>query len=479
MGQSTFRSLFRAAGPPCLLFWAVLAGVSPAHAGARQSVAEQTDAVLYRVFLRDGGMLVSYGEFAHMGDRVVLSIPIGGTNSSPVLHLVTIQSADVDWDRTNSYAQAARSRRYADTRGEIDYGKLTRDVADALFQAGSVADPARRLALAEAARNQLVEWPQQHFGYRAEEIAQMSAWLDQVVSELRVAAGQSRFELTLVASTPAAAPPVQLLPSPDFRERVDSALVAARKTADSAERISLLRAVMDSLQPVAPAGSWMASLHADVSAQLDVELKTDRAYADLTKQTLTRASWYADRADVRGLESLVRSVLEADTRLQRARPTDVAGLLAALDARIDGARRLRLAHDAWVLRTALLRTYWQEIRQGMDRLLGVRIWLTDVRQLAGPSPDALRRLAFDAEYAGHQIAKVKPPAEVASAHSTLGSASRMAVRAAKARLDALRSGSMEGAWEASSAAAGALLLLDQSVLELRKITREPSPLRTR
>jgi hypothetical protein len=107
MGQSTFRSLFRAAGPACLLFWAVVAVVSPAHAGARQSVAEQTDAVLYRVFLRDGGMLVSYGEFAHMGDRVVLSIPIGGTNSSPVLHLVTIQSADVDWDRAVAFRVGA------------------------------------------------------------------------------------------------------------------------------------------------------------------------------------------------------------------------------------------------------------------------------------------------------------------------------------------------------------------------------------
>jgi hypothetical protein len=467
--------LTRAVAVALLVVSAGVADASVAYAGGHQTVAEQTDAVLYRVFLRDGGVLVSFGEFSRVGDRVVLPIPIGGTNSSPILHVVTIQAADVDWERTDSYANAARARRYADTRGEVDYAKLTREVADALFQAGSVEDAGKRLALAEAARTQLVEWPQHHYGYRAEEIAQMTAWLDQVVSELRVAAGQSRFELTLVANTLPSAPPVQLLPSPDFKERVDYALVAAKKTPDAAERVSLLRAVLDTLQPVAPPGSWMASLHADVSAQLEAELKTDRAYANLTKQTLTRAASYAARADVRGLEALVRTVLEADSTLQRARPAEMAGLLAALDARIDAARRLRLAQDAWVLRTALLRTYWQEIRQGLDRLLGVRLWLTDVRQLAGPSPDALRRLAYDAEYAGHELAKVKPPAEVASAHSTLASACGMAVRAARSRLDALRSGSMDGAWEASSAAAGALLLLDQAVLELRKITREPKP----
>jgi hypothetical protein len=153
----------------------------------------------------------------------------------------------------------------------------------------------------------------------------------------------------------------------------------------------------------------------------------------------------------------------------------VAGLLAVLDAKIDAARRLRLARDAWVLRAALLKTYWRDVRQGLDRLLGVRLWLTDVRQLAGPSPDALRRLAYDAEVAGHELGKVQAPSEVASAHSALANSCRMAVRAAKTRLDALRSGSMDAAWEASSAAAGALLLLDQAVEDLRRITREPPP----
>ena len=445
------------------------------HASAGQAAAGQTDAVLYRIYLRDGGTLVSYGDFARVAERVVVSIPIGGTNSSPVLHLVTIADKDVDWERTDAYAHAARARRYADTRGEHDFARLTREVADTLYQAGLVEDAAKRVELAESARKQLVEWPQQHYGYRAEDLAGMTSWLDQVVSELRVAAGLSGFELTLVARAPTALPAVQLLPAPDFRERTEFAIAAARKAADPAERVSLFRAVLDSLQLAAPDGSWMSALRTQISSELAAELTIDRAYSELAKKTLSRAGWYAARADVRGLESLVRSVLDEDQKLQRSRPADITGLLAVLDARIDAARRFRLARDAWALRAALIRSYWQEIRQGLDKLLGVRLWLTDVRQLAGPSPDALRRLAYDAESAGHQLAKIRAPAEVAAAHSTLAAASGMAVRAAQTRLDALRSGSMEVAWEASSAAAGSLLLLDQAVKDLRRITREPAP----
>ena len=471
-----FSALWRRIRSVGVVLVIVSAAAVPAAAGdsaIAQTLAAQTDAALYRVFLRDGGALVSYGEFALVGANVVLSIPIGGTESSPVLQLVTIDETKVDWERTNAYAQAARARRYADTRGEQDFAKLTRDVADVLYQAGLVDDPAKRLALAESARRQLLDWPQHHHGYRADELTQMTTWLDQVVSELRVAAGLSRFELTLVARTPPPSSPVELLAAPDFRERVETAMLAARSTRDTDQRVSLLRAILDTLQPAAATDSgWIAGLHKDASALLSAELQTDRVYADLTARIVGRAARYADRADVRGLESLVRAVLDQDAKLQNARPAAVSGLLAMLDARIDAARRYRLALDAWALRTVLLQTYWQEVREALDRVLGLRLWLVDVRQLAGPSPDALRRVAYEAEHSQRQLAKIKAPAEVANAHSTLGSACGMAVRAARTRLEALRSGRMETAWEASSAAAGALMLLDHSVQELRRITKE-------
>jgi hypothetical protein len=433
------------------------------------------DAVLYRVFLTDGTAMVSYGEFARVADHVVVSVPIGGTEEKPLIHLLTIAESEVDWERTNAYAQAARAKRYADTQGPADFSALSWAVADILAQVGQVEDAAKRLALAESARRQLVEWPAQHHGYRADEITQMTTWLDQVVSELRIAAGQARFDLALVAAPSLATPAAQLLPSPSLRERVEFGMIAARRATDSTERVSLLRAVLEALQPHAGDGAWTAAMHARASAELAVELKADRAYAELTNRALASAEPYVRRADVRGLESLVRAVLDQDRKLQRARPAEIAALLATLDARIDAARRLRLARDAWALRSAVVREYWGNVRTGVDRMLGLRSWLADVRQLAGPAPKSVRRLAEVAGVAGRELGSVQPPAEAATVHARLIAASGLAARAAAARLDALRTANMETAWQASSAAAGALMLLDEAVQEVQRIIVAPRP----
>ena len=445
------------------------------------AAARAADAVLYRVFLKDGSVLVSYGEFASVADHLVLSMPIGGTDAVPVLHLVSVPLKEIEWERTNAYAQAARARRYADTQGENDFARLTREVADMLYQVGSIDNAAKRLVLAEEARQRLIEWPQSHYGYRATELAQLTTFLDQVVSELRVAAGQTRFDLALVAAAPpSVVPTVDLLPSPSFRERLEFGLAAAKATAEPAQRVSLLRAVLDVLAPSEGpefAGSWMHAMRDRAAAELDAELRTERAYGDVRARALARATVFEKRADVRGLESVVRWVLDEDARLQRVRPAEVAALLAALDAKLDSTRRFRLAVDAWTLRSEMLKQYWAMVRSGLDRFLGVRPWLTDVRQLAGPSPGALKQLSQHVTYAQRELARVQPPAEVAAAHSTLVAAAGMAVRAASSRFDAIRSGNMDVAWQASSAAAGSLILLDQSIAELRRITRAPQPTR--
>jgi hypothetical protein len=458
---------------------AVLCGTIFAAAASAQAAATAAPAVLYRVFLADGGVLVSYGEFARVADRVVLSIPVGGTEASPVLHVISIAEKDVEWPRTNAYAQAARARHYAATQGEADFAKLTRQVADTLYQVGSTDDPTKRVGLAETARRQLFEWPQTHFGYRAEELKQMTTWLDQVVSELRVAAGQSSFDLALVSNV--VAPPVaatEILPAPTLRERLESGFAAARLTADTSQRVSLLRSILDVLAPSAGpgfAGSWMADLRSRVEADLAVEAGHDRNYAQLKTRALARATVFQRRADVRSLESIVRWVLDEDVRLTKARPDDVAALLATLDLKLDQTRRLRLARDAWALRVEVLNRYWRDVRTGLDRLLGVREWLTAVRHLDGPSPTTLRVLSRNVGNAQRELAAVQAPPEVAAAHSTLLAAAGMAVRAAATRLDAARSVSMDTAWQAASAAAGALMLLDQSIEELRRITRQPQP----
>ena len=243
-----------------------------------------------------------------------------------------------------------------------------------LYKIGSTADPATRLEMAESARKQLVEWPQYHYGYRADELGQMTTWLDQVVSELRVAAGKSSFDLALVAVHAGASrsPTSNLLPAPSFRERLELGLRAARVTPEPAQRTALLRAILDVLAPTDRPefkGSWMEELRLRAAGELAAEVRIDNAYADLRTRALARAAVFQKRADVRGLQGVVQWVLAQDARLEGGRPADVAALLATLDVKLDAARRFRLALDAWALRTEILKGYWARVRFGLDQFL--------------------------------------------------------------------------------------------------------------
>ena len=69
-----------------------------------------TSRVLFRVFLSDGRVLSSYGEWARLDDRVIFSMPTQLTRDPVELHLVTIPSQRVDWPRTEAYAESVRAR---------------------------------------------------------------------------------------------------------------------------------------------------------------------------------------------------------------------------------------------------------------------------------------------------------------------------------------------------------------------------------
>ena len=82
------------------------------------------------------------------------------------LHLVTLASDRVDWDRTTRYADSARASRYISTRAEQDYATLTDEVAQALEDISKVDDAPQRLAIVERARKLLAEWPGRHYNYK-------------------------------------------------------------------------------------------------------------------------------------------------------------------------------------------------------------------------------------------------------------------------------------------------------------------------
>ena len=114
--------------------------------------AAPPEATLFRVFLVDGTTLVSYGEYARVADRVVLSLPLGGTPAAPRLQLLSIPATSVDWDRTDAYADAARAARFAATRGPDEYALLQQAVARALSDIAVTTDADRKLAMAVEAR---------------------------------------------------------------------------------------------------------------------------------------------------------------------------------------------------------------------------------------------------------------------------------------------------------------------------------------
>ena len=440
------------------------------------------DAILYRIFLRDGSTMVSYGDFARVGDRVVFSVPIG-TAARTQLQLVSISEDRVDWQLTERYAEAARTKHYADTRGEDEFNLLSNDVARALNDVALTSDPAQRVALADKARQQLADWPASHYGYRASDVAQLSTLLDEVVSELRVAAGQSRFDLKLVAPT-MVPPTVDLLPSPSLRENIELAFTAARVASEPAERVSLLDSIvrtLESAEPSEPATNgtpdktdvWVDAAKVRATAQLMAEKRVDRAYADLSMKTLARARDRARRADVRAIDNLLRSVLSTDAKLGRARPAEVAGLLVAIDAQKAEAQRLRLARDAWAIRAGALRAYRRKVNGPVERLTRLTAWLEDVRQLAGPAPAAVGQLEERAAIAGRELALMKPPLELQAVHALFSSASTLATRAAAARRRAIVTSDMPAAHEASSAAAGALMMLERGVADLQRLVQPP------
>src|SRR5437868_14751904 len=94
--------------------WAAVFAAAVLVLAGRIARAEDSPAFL-RVFLADGSALVSFGEPARVGDRIVFSIPTA-IGPSPSLHLVNLPAARVDWDRTSRYAATARAMRYLETQ---------------------------------------------------------------------------------------------------------------------------------------------------------------------------------------------------------------------------------------------------------------------------------------------------------------------------------------------------------------------------
>jgi hypothetical protein len=263
---------------------------------------------------------------------------------------------------------------------------------------------------------------------------------------------------------------VPLLPPPSQRDGLEQAMRAASLAPDAGERSSLLRSVQQVLGSIEGSPAWALTLRTRVDAALAVEEKTDHAYGTLIHGTLLQAERYARAANVGGVERLVRSVLREDDRLGQRRPNEMASALAALDAQLDAARRLRLARDSAAARALVLHAYQRAIADPLLTMRTSRAALDEIRRLAGPSQARLVRLSSRTAAALKRLAAAKVPAEAGAAHDLLRNAVSLAAQAADERLKAIASGNLQQAWQASSAAAGALLLFERASEAVRQLT---------
>ena len=435
--------------------------VPAAHAQA------QDDVTLLRVFLHDGTSLVSYGEPAQVDNRVIFSMPTDASQS-PQLHLINLPLERVDWDRTTRYANAARMAHYVKTKAEDDYAALSNQVAHA-------PDPGQRLSIVEEARRTLADWPDQHYGYRKTEVRQMLSMLDEAIADLRAARGNGRFDLTLTAFADPPTIPEPLLPPPNLKESVEQVMAAARAVDTPAERTSLLATVVATIDRSKDAlpSEWAAATRADATDAIRIEEQLDRSYKQLTQRTMASANYRARRADIPGLERLLLSIQRRDAALGAKRAEAVASLVAAVESKLDAARQLQLARDRWALREPDLRRYRLAIDAPIDLFNELQAPLERIKSLAGSPPATLTFIQRRVARILNLVSGIVPPEEMASGHALLISAVQLAGHSAQIRREAVLASDMSRAWDASSAAAGALMLAARARADIQSAMRLP------
>ena len=441
---------------------------------AELASAQEDGATLLRVFLRDGTALVSYGEFARVADRVVFSMPTASTPNPP-LQLANIPADRVDWERTTRYADAARAARYVDTHAESDYIVINNAIAAALNQVAFTPDLAQRLAVVESARKTLAEWPQNHFHYRSAEIRQMVSMLDESIADLRASAGGNRFDLSLVSMAEPLTVTEPLLPPPTPKEAIEQLLTVSQLTDSPAERQSILGTVLARIDRDAAAlpAEWAAATSATTRATIDEYVRIERSYQTMVRRLLGEADTRARLADVRGVSRVLDRLRTNDQVLGGTRPDVIAAAYAEIQARLDAARRLRLARDHWALRAPILRQYGQAMNTPIVILRSIQRPLDDIKELAGSTQAVLASVSRQVERILQLVEEVEPPEEFQAAHALLVSAAHLARNAAVIRGEAAQSGDIARAQDASSAAAGAQMLSARAMTEIQSLLRPP------
>lgn len=454
--------------------WLAAAVVVGVWSWASAVASAQDTTAFYRVFLKDGTTVTSYGDFARVGDRVVFSLPLGDVQGQPRLHLASLPASSVDWATTERYRTATRASQYAATRGEQDFAVLSADVARLLNDIAQLEDPTQRLALALDARGKLAGWPAAHFGYKATEIRQILALVDEVIADLRAAAGEGRFDISLVAGV-VDPPAVTPLPPPSLQESIVQALWAADFASSAAERRTLLEAAVGALDAAGPRlpTAWSVSTRGRAERLLATESALDARVAVVRAHALATVDRASAKGDVKAVEGVLRQIRQSTLEFATTRGDEIKALLDTIEARLDATRRLRLALDQWEVKGASLRGYQKSVEKPLRDVLRGRSALEDIKLLAGPSLGTLESLDRRLADVTSKLLAIQAPSDGKPVHALLTSAVQMAVHAVRLRRTAIGSGNMQEARDASAAAAGALMMLDRVRQDVARLSQPP------
>jgi len=262
--------------------------------------------------------------------------------------------------------------------------------------------------------------------------------------------------------------PIELLAEPTPEQLLEGAVAVADRADDPAERLTLFESLARALDKDAatlgiPVFTRLKSL---VTSRIRTERLVEAAYTRLVVTANRAAERSALRGDVRSVEREIARVQREDQRLGGKRPDRVSAILVTLRERLDAARRLRLARDQWSVKVVAFRSYRRAIAAPLADLRLMSEGLDDIKRLAGPAAAELPALAKRATNAAKALALVVPPTDLASAHALMKTAAQLAMQAVSTRAAAVTSGAIDQAWQASSAAAGALMLLARAKHDL-------------
>ena len=445
---------------------------APAAAGA--AGPQGPTAPSYRIFLTDGTPLVSVGEFARANGRVVFTLPIGWPSNPDAMQTVSLPDSAVDWERTERYTDTVRHHSYASARGEEDYAALTGAVARALGDIAFAADPSSKLAIAADIRRQLLEWPAAHSAYRAADVRELTARVEEVISEIRAGSGQRTFDFSLVAMIEPPSEP--LLPEPQLKDVIDYASAVAQMTDSRRDRLTLqesILAVLDRRKRQVPK-DWYSATRRVLVRNIERERKLDRDYSGLASRTLREARKLEEDADVAALERLAADARKEDGRLGYQRPDTMQALLASLAASAEKANATREAIDRYKYRTSTYRAYRRRVDDSLEKFDDVAGDIGAVKALTVLKGRRLSKAEKRVSAIEVSLLPITPPAELAAAHDLLLSSARLMREALRLQRASAGTRDAASAQNASAAAAGALLLLDTARARIGEFFRKPA-----